>query len=335
MSYIYKITNKINNKVYIGQTKDYKRRFREHQNQMYGNAPNKYLYNAFNKYGIENFSFEVIEETESPNERENYWILFYKSNDLNRGYNYFFAEKEHPHYKELDEKTILQIRQMLIETELSCADIAKKFKIKSEQSIQQINKGITYYHQDWSYPLRLNRNDKAQLKAKQVIKDLKETSLTFQEIALKNGYKNSSTISQINSGERCFQKDEEYPIRKQRKTTVYSLETIEKIKEDIRNTNLSWKELVEKYGGNEKVYQHINNGKTYFDEKEQYPLRKTQKSKKLTKKQIDQIIYLLKTTDMKQKEIAEYCSCSPASVNSINTGRYNKRINEIYPIRHK
>lgn len=72
MSYVYKITNNVNNKIYIGQTNDYNRRFREHKNQMSGNNPNKYLYNAFNKYGIENFSFEVIEETDSPNERENY-----------------------------------------------------------------------------------------------------------------------------------------------------------------------------------------------------------------------------------------------------------------------
>lgn len=93
--------------------------------------------------------------------------------------------------------------------------------------------------------------------------------------------------------------------------------------------------MVQKYGGNEKVYQHINNGKTYFDENEKYPLRKTQKSKKLSEQQIVEIIHLLKTTKLKQKEIAEQCGCSPASVNSINVGRYNKRPDEIYPIRHK
>lgn len=335
MSYIYKITNKINNKIYIGQTKDYKRRFREHKNQMSGNASGKYLYNAFNKYGIDNFSFEIIEETKNPNIRENYWINFYQSNNPNKGYNYLYAGKEHPHYKELTEDKVLKIKKLLSETELSCKEIAGLFGIKSEQSVQQINKGITYYHKEWIYPIRLSRKDKAQLKAKQVIEDLKKTSLTFKQIAEKNGYKNTSTISQINAGERCFQKDESYPIRIQKTVTTFPSETIQKIKEDIKNTSLSWKELAQKYGGNEKVYQHINNGKTYFDDNENYPLRKTQKNKKLTEEQITQIVFLLKTTKLTQKEIAEQCGCSPASVSSINTGRYNKKQNEIYPIRHK
>ena len=60
--YIYKITNQLNNKCYIGQTTDYKRRFQEHKNLGYGVEENKLLYYAIKKYGIENFSFEVIED---------------------------------------------------------------------------------------------------------------------------------------------------------------------------------------------------------------------------------------------------------------------------------
>ena len=57
---IYKITNLINGKCYIGQTTDTKRRFSEHKAKGYGNERNKVLYYAFDKYGIENFSFEII-----------------------------------------------------------------------------------------------------------------------------------------------------------------------------------------------------------------------------------------------------------------------------------
>lgn len=70
--YIYKITNLINGKSYIGQTNDYKRRFREHREKNYKES-DKLLYKAFDKYGIENFSFEVIEDkTPNYNDREKY-----------------------------------------------------------------------------------------------------------------------------------------------------------------------------------------------------------------------------------------------------------------------
>jgi len=52
----------------------------------YGNDENKILYYAFDKYGIENFSFEVLEyQIENYNEREQYWIRYYDS--FENGYN--------------------------------------------------------------------------------------------------------------------------------------------------------------------------------------------------------------------------------------------------------
>lgn len=90
MAFIYKITNKINGKVYIGKTeRTIEIRWKEHQkNAKYEeklfHIP---LYKAFNKYGIENFSIEYIEEcaTNILNEREQYWIKFFDS--CGNGYN--------------------------------------------------------------------------------------------------------------------------------------------------------------------------------------------------------------------------------------------------------
>lgn len=60
---IYKITNNINGRMYIGQSNCIERRFAQHKSpyeqQRFAEKP---LYKAFKKYGIENFSFEVIEE---------------------------------------------------------------------------------------------------------------------------------------------------------------------------------------------------------------------------------------------------------------------------------
>jgi group I intron endonuclease len=72
-SIIYRITNAVNSKFYIGKTsKTVQERFQRH---CYNHQKqNTYLYKAMRKYGVENFTIEILEETNSPNEREIYWI---------------------------------------------------------------------------------------------------------------------------------------------------------------------------------------------------------------------------------------------------------------------
>jgi group I intron endonuclease len=89
MGFIYKITNKINNKIYIGQTRlSLEERWKAHikKAQQY---PNRYLYDAMNHYGYENFIIEKIEEclNDELDLREQYWISFYNSTDPDIGYN--------------------------------------------------------------------------------------------------------------------------------------------------------------------------------------------------------------------------------------------------------
>lgn len=84
---IYKITNKINGKCYIGQSNDIHRRWKQ---ELAPNAKlNPHLARAFEKYGIDNFEFEIIEECqrEQLNEREQFYIEIYHSIDPNLGYN--------------------------------------------------------------------------------------------------------------------------------------------------------------------------------------------------------------------------------------------------------
>ena len=91
MSIIYVITNQINHKQYVGKTSySLDKRFKEHIYDSHrGLEYNKYrpLYMAFNKYGIENFIIEQLEEVpeNKENEREQYWIA--KLNTYNEGYN--------------------------------------------------------------------------------------------------------------------------------------------------------------------------------------------------------------------------------------------------------
>ena len=94
---IYKITNKTNNKCYIGQTiKIAEERWKEHQSHAFGTHPNdinKTLYRAIRKHGIENFTFEVLQDNietfEQLDKAEIYWIDFY--NSFIKGYNETFG----------------------------------------------------------------------------------------------------------------------------------------------------------------------------------------------------------------------------------------------------
>ena len=81
---IYKITNKINGKVYIGQSKDILRRWRRHRVTAYNKEDEAYeypLYRAIRKYDLENFDFSIIEEcgVEALDEKELYYIKQYSA----------------------------------------------------------------------------------------------------------------------------------------------------------------------------------------------------------------------------------------------------------------
>ena len=87
MAYIYKITNDINGKIYIGKTyNSLNQRFREHcSDRLKKGHEQRPLYSAMNKYGVEHFHIDLIEETDVPEEREKYWIEYYGS--FKYGYN--------------------------------------------------------------------------------------------------------------------------------------------------------------------------------------------------------------------------------------------------------
>ena len=75
--FIYKITNRVNNKVYIGQTHfTIEHRFKQHIKNYNIEHRKQPLYMAFDKYGIDNFYIEALEEVECDklDEREKMWL---------------------------------------------------------------------------------------------------------------------------------------------------------------------------------------------------------------------------------------------------------------------
>lgn len=87
---IYKIENKINNKKYIGLSLDILNRWKEHKKGLSENKHhNRHLQRAWNKYGEENIIFEIIElcDKEKLNQREVFYIHYYKTNNRKYGFN--------------------------------------------------------------------------------------------------------------------------------------------------------------------------------------------------------------------------------------------------------
>ena len=89
MCIVYKITNVINNKAYVGQSQQtLEERWSKHKSDAYRIGFNTHFYKAIRKYGIECWKQEILEEIEdisNLNEAEMKWIEYYDT--FNNGYN--------------------------------------------------------------------------------------------------------------------------------------------------------------------------------------------------------------------------------------------------------
>lgn len=149
---IYKYENKINGHIYIGQSLNIETRYQQH---IYDAAHRPEVSSgidiAINKYGIENFTFEIIElcNADLLDERERYWITYYDS--YNNGYNRtpggnVLRGSEHPKAI-LNEDQIWQIRE-LYGQKTKRSEVFKKFEQFgiSERGFLKIWNGETWPH---------------------------------------------------------------------------------------------------------------------------------------------------------------------------------------------
>lgn len=152
---IYKITNLINQKCYIGQSVDIERRWRQHKtaaNNISSDCYNYPLQRAFRKYGIENFSFEILIECSvyELDEKEEFYIN--KFNSLSQfGYNQSRVEQG---------GTILtpeNIEQIYLELQnnrdKNTDEIGQIFNV-SGRTIRAINAGKSWHNEKYTYPIR-------------------------------------------------------------------------------------------------------------------------------------------------------------------------------------
>lgn len=224
---IYLIRNKINNKIYIGQSIDIRRRAYEH---FRSGQPEKYsiksqrdintpLHLAMQKYGITNFTIEILEKCEKNllDEKEKYYIQLFQSNNRDIGYNITdggqknFALKGEEHSQaKLTQKEVNQIKDLLKNTEMSLREISIKFNNISTSTLSMINHGKIWYDNKEKYPIRImnsgqkgDKNARAKLTDNEVmeIRKLQSQGATYATLPIKYTSKvGKSSIYNILSG---------------------------------------------------------------------------------------------------------------------------------------
>ena len=179
---IYKFENKITHQCYIGQTNDLEERKYKHYRHFLNKRCDTKFYKAVLEYGVENFSYEILQRgiftAEELNKLEIQYIAQY--NSYFNGYN----STKGGHYippnkgaKKLNKNLLQQIKDDIKFKDISLVEIASKYSL-APSTISEINFGKIGLDKNENYPLRKNatslsnrgeKNGKAILSDEEVI----------------------------------------------------------------------------------------------------------------------------------------------------------------------
>lgn len=159
ISGIYKIQNIYSGRIYIGQSKDIRKRLREHLECCKSSnvSENKGLVNSWNKYGEDCFDFEILKECSCDllDDEERYWISYYDS--FKNGYNMTsggqngstivtWTDEQRKHFSDVrNPKAVLKIdlEGNVVERYWSVPQAAKMNNLDSRGIHSCCNKGIS------------------------------------------------------------------------------------------------------------------------------------------------------------------------------------------------
>ena len=287
---IYKWTNKINNKSYIGQSINIETRRRRHISDSYypkSKAYNTAFHSAIREYGSDNFDFEVlcICKQEELDTLETFYIKKFNTIVPN-GYNMTSGGESRKYQSLFSDADIREIIKELKETIDSADEIAERWGC-SASLIKKISYGEQYRLEDEEYPIR-DQNHIHQIRQKysyfngdtnpsaklsiaiveDIVKDLLSTDWKLQEIA--NKYNISvDQISRINNGKIWKQVERPVPCRDYKKENEQKALIVADL---LLNTKMSNQEIMDASGYKDRhTISRINQHQIYADLLKKYP----------------------------------------------------------------
>lgn len=195
---IYKITNTINNKIYIGKSVNIKERWQQHlfdafcseekwqANKRKEQTP---IHKALRKYGKDAFTWEIIEECSKDelNQKEIFWINYY--NSFHNGYNmtkggdgYSNGGGENAPNAKITQQQSMLIKQKLKER-WTAQQIQQLIPEATNGIISSINYGKTWFDEDETYPISIDNGHR-------IWSD-------EEALQIKQEYANGATISEL------------------------------------------------------------------------------------------------------------------------------------------
>lgn len=288
---IYKATNLINSKIYIGlTTKSLEQRKYKHIRDAFNNDSIFAFHKALRKYKQNNFIWEVIDTAKTQdelNEKEIHWIEFYNSFGVN-GYNLTRGGEGRSGYS---------------------------LSVETRKKISEAHQGSKHHN--------------AKLTEKEVlkIKELLKVGETQTNIAKKFNV-NRETISLIKSGKLWSHTGEDISSIECSKTSNAKLteDDVREIKNLLKGKTMTHQEIANRYNVNKSTINNIKRNKAWTQVGEdvsivEYSKKGTSNSQaKLTDSDVREIKTLLKEGIAKQKEIAEMYGVGVTTVSQIKLG---------------
>lgn len=291
MLYIYKFTNKVTGKIYIGQTNNIEKRKRGHKSEAFNPKANGYnlpFHAAIRKYDWKNFDFEILEEIpddfgrEYLNEREIFFIAYFKSLISENGYNLTKGGKGYNRNplsfeeqvnlsKLFNIEQVKDIQSMLIEG-YEYFEIKLKYPQLTTSFLSNINTGLNFKRDDLRYPLS-SSHTKFSKETKQKIIENIQKGYYYKDISAKYGI-SEGYISMINKGEKWYNEDLQYPLCKK---SCSDGQWSKSAKYDLIFTELTCSEIATKYGKAKSTIVAFNVGRNRKDSRLIYPLKQNKK----------------------------------------------------------
>ncbi len=295
---VYQIRNLKNNKRYIGSAagRGFTNRWNTHKRQLKENKHHSiHLQRAWNKYGAENFVFEVIEVMHATRKeyiipREQYYLDYYQTYERELGYNICYLATSRLGLKQPAE-AIEKMRQ---------ARLGVKLTEEHKKKIAEANRG--------------ERGNNAKLTWLKVerIREAYKGGITQVVLATEYGM-NQATISDIILNKSWFKEDYEPPAKNLGNCVL----TIKDVQEIRKVTSGSCYKLGKKYGVHFSVISDIILNKVWIDPEYKPPSKKPFSNAKLNQQIAEEIREKYATGDFTQKQLGEFYGVSRKAISDI------------------